>query len=712
MWSQVANIAGRRVGVAIVAVPRHHNHRLVQHQGGCSTVTRFVHSFTASNLSKVKTDRCNSIGQQQRSVQIMATEGTKDAVDGGNGASAISGTMNDDTKNEAVTEAPPSSPKQPEIKPGEVPEGYQQIVEGQAKMIYRKTTRKKGGGPGQEVFYNPVQVQNRDLSILMISLFAERRAKRTLRKKMKKDKRRRMLQEGKSQKECQNIVLTDEEFEEGTKHITSWAGKVEETAEKNGLDILEALAASGLRSIRYAKEIPGVKHILVNDLDPAANEQCQQNVEFNQVSSKKVEPHLGDASQVIYNHRATQLFPPGISPLSSPKSQPFDVVDLDPYGSASPFLEAAVQGVHDGGLLCITCTDMKVLSGAHPDTCYGRYGSMPMPRGKYLQELALRIVLFATSTSAARYGRIIKPILSVGMAFYVRIFVEVYDDKAAVQKLSTQHGNLYQSTQCPTFYTVPHGQHNGKVFQPTRGPPVATCEETGAPFKVAGPLWIGPIHDFDVVDEAINRLEKKSTKFSFQSHKPLHGLLTSVSEELSDVPLYYHLPDLAHTLGCEAMPTLKWRAALHNAGYRSSAQHKEPLALKTDAPPHVVWDIMRTWVKHHCPLANNKQPNPTAAKILEKEIKTEIDFSIPTGSGFQRNRKKATRYPMNPEANWGPKPRATGKKRKNDEGEGEKASTSTTEDPSSKAKQAKVDDGGTETKDKSTIAKKDDTAEK
>lgn len=29
--------------------------------------------------------------------------------------------------------------------------------------------------------------------------------------------------------------------------------------------------------------------------------------------------------------------------------KPFDVIDLDPYGSASPFIDPAVQAVSDGG---------------------------------------------------------------------------------------------------------------------------------------------------------------------------------------------------------------------------------------------------------------------------------------------------------------------------------------------------------------------------
>lgn len=35
-------------------------------------------------------------------------------------------------------------------------------------------------------------------------------------------------------------------------------------------------------------------------------------------------------------------------------SDPYDVIDLDPYGSPSIFLDSAVQSVSDGGLLCVT----------------------------------------------------------------------------------------------------------------------------------------------------------------------------------------------------------------------------------------------------------------------------------------------------------------------------------------------------------------------
>ena len=75
----------------------------------------------------------------------------------------------------------------------------------------------------------------------------------------------------------------------------------------------------------------------------------------------------------------------------SPEAR-FSVVDLDPYGSPTQFLDGAVQSIADGGLLCVTCTDMAVLCGNATETCYTKYGAVSL-RGKNCHEMALRIVL-------------------------------------------------------------------------------------------------------------------------------------------------------------------------------------------------------------------------------------------------------------------------------------------------------------------------------
>lgn len=48
---------------------------------------------------------------------------------------------------------------------------------------------------------------------------------------------------------------------------------------------------------------------------------------------------------------------------------------------------------------------------------------------------ALRLVLHTISTSAARYGKYIKPILSLSIDFYVRLFVQIYSAPIEVKKV-------------------------------------------------------------------------------------------------------------------------------------------------------------------------------------------------------------------------------------------------------------------------------------
>lgn len=49
------------------------------------------------------------------------------------------------------------------------------------------------------------------------------------------------------------------------------------------ISILEALSATGLRSIRYAKEVPGITKIVANDLSQDAVETIKNNIIHNQV---------------------------------------------------------------------------------------------------------------------------------------------------------------------------------------------------------------------------------------------------------------------------------------------------------------------------------------------------------------------------------------------------------------------------------------------
>lgn len=423
-----------------------------------------------------------------------------------------------------------------------------------------------------------------------------------------------------------------------------WGARAAESSSTEGIRVLDALAATALRSIRYVKEIPGVREVVVNDLDEAAVQAAQRNVDFNQVDSCKIRVQQGDAIYAMHASKGTE--------------SPFDVIDLDPYGSAAPFLDAAVQSVAEGGLLCVTCTDMGVLSGGHPETCYAKYGSMPT-KGKYLHEMALRILLHALEAQANRYRRHIVPVLSLSIDFYVRLFVRVFTSAAEVKRACTKASYVHQSLGCGSFFLQPVGKESKNSFNPSLTTGDGLCPQTGKRFKIGGPIWNPPIHDMEWVGQLLTRVESYRGPYPPSTRKRIHGMLTSVSEELPDVPLFYTLPDMCSTLHCNSPRMVDVQAAIINAGFRVSQQHKEPQALKTDAPDNVVWDVMRCWVKKH-PVSDKRKSTSPGQAILARKPELEADFTVPSGLG---QKKSATRYQQNPEPYWGPKARAVGNKR-------------------------------------------------
>ena len=91
------------------------------------------------------------------------------------------------------------------------------------------------------VFYNPVQEFNRDTSILVINEF--------------------------------NEVLREERLAKQKEH--------------EGIKVFEALAATGLRSVRYMKEIPSITKLVGNDIDKTATDLMKKNFEFNECPQDK-----------------------------------------------------------------------------------------------------------------------------------------------------------------------------------------------------------------------------------------------------------------------------------------------------------------------------------------------------------------------------------------------------------------------------------------
>jgi tRNA (guanine26-N2/guanine27-N2)-dimethyltransferase len=492
--------------------------------------------------------------------------------------------------------------------PGQIPEGCSVIEEGQAKVLKR----------GNEVFYNPVQEFNRDLSIMSIKLFIQMLREEEVQKAEKK-----------KLKDPNAVVL------------------------HRPIRVLEALSATGLRSIRYFKEIPGLASITANDIDPNAVKTIERNILFNGLNTQQITPNCGDASMVMYQAK-------------DPK-QRYTIVDLDPYGSPADFLDSAVQSVEDGGLLAVTCTDLGVLCGNHGETCFAKYGTMPIKGARYCHEQALRIALANIQQHASRHKRYIVPLISIYVDFYVRMFVRVYTSPQEVKHAGAKVSHVYQCTQCDSYHLTPLAKITGDEghlkFAPGSGPPVnMTCAECNSVFKIGGPVWSEPMHSTDFLSRALQHLATDESKQMYQTHKRIFGLLSVASEELPDVPFFYVVSSLANTLRLSCPPIMPLRSALVNAGYRVSLSHCEPNSLKTNAPPSFIWDMMRAWnMKQEQQVNLDKLSDTSPAKlILSKAPTATVDFT--PNKEAESKSQNLPRYLPNPTKDWGPGVRAGGKR--------------------------------------------------
>jgi tRNA (guanine26-N2/guanine27-N2)-dimethyltransferase len=513
------------------------------------------------------------------------------------------------------------------------PEGHSIIEEGQAKIVFPSENT---------VFYNKVQVFNRDLSILIIQTYIDRQ--------LQEQKERHELKLRRYQERLAAANAPPEPEPEGTEEDIGRPKKERPPPidpgefKAEGLRVFEALSASGLRSIRYFKEIQGLHSVVANDLSAAAVETIKKNVLFNGLTAEQVIPSQGDANLVMM--------------IATSQGKQYDVVDLDPYGSAIPFLDCAVQAACDGGLLLVTCTDMAVIcGGSNAQKCFARYGAMP-GQGNACHDMAVRIVLQAIERSATKLGRHIEPLISMSIDFYLRVAVRVHQSNAGANTSACKQSMVYTCSQCGSYAFQSLGMaksrdNNGK-FGPGSGPPVnQTCDECGGHHKMGGPIWSAAMHDSSFVREMLAKLEANKDKFA--SAVRLKGNLSVVAEELP-VPLMLDIPAMCRILKCTLPPGESLRSALIHGGYAVSQTHTDQKGIKTTAPYAFIWDVLRCWIKAH----PNVKPVPAgsiAERILAKEPRIVADFTKAPGSVTGSRHTGVPKFIKNP-AYWGPGSRA------------------------------------------------------
>lgn len=428
--------------------------------------------------------------------------------------------------------------------------------------------------------------------------------------------------------------------------------------------ILDALSATGLRALRYAQEIPFATSIVANDMDRKAVESMGLNIKHNRLESK-ITPNTGNAIAHMYH----VAFPPEDSHGPDHVSAKYDVIDLDPYGTAAPFVDAALHAVNDGGMLCVTCTDSGVFASCgYPEKTFSLYGGMPI-KGGHSHEGGLRLILHSIASAAAKQGIAIEPLLSLSIDFYIRVFVRVRKSPAEVKFLAGKTMVAYNCDNgCGAWTTQLLGRNTKQAsskgdntfwkYSIAQAPGANTnCDHCGSKTHVAGPMWGGPLHNAAFIERMLKDVSQ-ADKEVYATTDRIEGMLDTaldeiyvskyvsekgpahedliprtIPEQVDESPFFVIPSALSKVIHAQAPSEAAFKGALRHAGYRATRSHCKPGSIKTEAPWTAIWEIMREWVRQKSPIKEGKvKENMPGWKILQAAREPEQDVEENVGS--------------------------------------------------------------------------------
>ena len=324
----------------------------------------------------------------------------------------------------------------------------------------------------------------------------------------------------------------------------------------------EPLCGCGIRGIRFALEVRGVEEVVMGDLNPRAVSLTERNVRRNGLAGR-ARVVLSDANALM-----TAFSAPG---------KRFDYVDLDPFGSPSPFLDSAIRCVRNGGLLAVTATDMAPLCGVYVAACARKYGAIPMRVG-YAKELALRILVGALARVAAAHEVGVRPVVCHATDHYARAYCIV---QRGAGKASESVAELGYIAHCPVC-------HEREVVHGLIWSGDWACPACGSRRLVAGPLWTGQLFEPGFCEEIASELGEASW-----IGRRARKLVALLREEAGGPPTYFPLARLCDELQVPTPPVSAVVEALRERGWWASRTHLDPQGVRTSAPAGEVIRLLK-----------------------------------------------------------------------------------------------------------------------
>jgi tRNA (guanine26-N2/guanine27-N2)-dimethyltransferase len=327
---------------------------------------------------------------------------------------------------------------------------------------------------------------------------------------------------------------------------------------KRNITACEPLTGCGVRGVRLAREIEGVRKVVINDINPEAAKLAQFNVKNNKLA-KRVD---------VFNEDANLL----LSTYAAPRKR-FDYVDIDPFGSPAPYMDSAIRALRNGGLVALTATDMAPLCGVHPSACLRKYGGKPL-RTEYCHELALRLLIGCLAMTAAKHDVGINIMFSYSAYNHVRTYARVSYGAKEADKNCQAMGYVLHCFECFYRETV-----KGLVTLLRRD-----CPECGSKLHTAGPLWLGQMWDEGFCAQMRKEVKDKDLRLRERINK----MLTLIIEESKAPATYYVIDKICDRYNIPIPSLSKTICDLRKLGFQAVSTHFNAKAIRTNAPVKIM----------------------------------------------------------------------------------------------------------------------------
>ena len=232
-------------------------------------------------------------------------------------------------------------------------------------------------------------------------------------------------------------------------------------------------------------------------------------------------------------------------------------------GAPPVFLDAAFAVIRNGLSLHVTCTDMACLAGAHVGRCFTMYADLPW-HSRCGHEFGLRLELSTLATHAARHNKYVTPLVCFHADFSVRLCACPLVDKLAT--LSALDEALVFTARLRGRFFINQLVTNKNGVMPAHPTLSATtCVHWASALATNGPS--GRATTATTPSPCAVAQYEANPDLHPNSRRRIIALLTALSEELPDVPLFFLVDTTAHFL---------WIRSRHSPSSRRGAARPRP----------------------------------------------------------------------------------------------------------------------------------------